>query len=129
MSAFDRVLCHRMAHLLVTPEAIDQFARKAESLLKPGGLLFVGARNPLDLRSDEMVPVADQVYEYIRRPGHRIRYWDDATFWDVFGKMFTILALTPAIEDETAAQPVPCHLTIMVARKRPTPLEPENRRP
>jgi hypothetical protein len=68
-----------------------------------------------------MVRVADHVYEYARRPGHRIRYWDDDAFRRAFGEAFAILSLSAAVEPETAAQAVPCHLTVMLARKRPDP--------
>ena len=77
------------------------------------------ARDLSDLNAADMVAVADQVYEYRRRPGHRIRYWDADTFRRVFAKAFAILTLLPAVEGETEAHPVPCHLTVMVARKRP----------
>jgi SAM-dependent methyltransferase len=126
--AFDMVLCHRMAHLLITPEAIRRFARKVEEVLRPGGLLCLAARNTRDLNLAEMVPVADQVYEYIRRPGHRIRYWDDAAFHEAFGEAFALRRLTAAVEQETAAQPVPCHLTILVAHKTGAPLPSEQYR-
>jgi len=116
---FDVVLCHRMAHLLLTPEAVGRFARKVEEVLRPGGLVCLGARDLRDLNPADMVAVADQVYEYLRRPGHRIRYWSDDTFRRVFGGAFTLLTLLHAVESETEAHPVPCHLTVMVARKRP----------
>lgn len=117
---FDTLVCHRMAHLLLTPEAVARFARKVEEVLRPGGLVCLGVRNLRDLNPADVVAVADQVYEYVRRPGHRIRYWDDDTFRWVFNRAFRILTLLPAVESETEAHPVPCHLTVMVARKRPT---------
>jgi SAM-dependent methyltransferase len=118
-SGYDLVVCHRLAHLLLTSDAVRRFACKVEAVLRPEGLFFLGARNPHDLNPTEMIQVADEVYEYARRPGHRIRYWDDRAFRTVFDKTFTILDLVPAFEPEAVAHPVPCHLTVMIARKRP----------
>lgn len=115
--AFDAVLSHRMAHLLILPEAIAVFAARLARVLRPGGILAVGARNPADLDPAEMVCVREQVYEYRRRPGHQVRYWDDATFRQAFGDGFTILALRQVAEPESRAHPVACHLTVMIARK------------
>ncbi len=120
-ASFDLVVCHRMAHLLLTPDDIGRFARKAEEVLRPGGLLCLGARDPRDPNPADMVLIGDQVYEYIRRPGHRIRCWDEDTYRKAFGRAFSILSLVQTVEAETAAQPVPCHLTVMVARKRQSP--------
>ena len=65
-----------------------------------------------------MIQVGDEVYEYAGRPGHQIRYWADAAFRTVFGNAFTSLTLTDAVEAEAISHPVPCHLTVMLARKR-----------
>ncbi len=115
---FDAVLSHRMAHLLLTPAAVAAFAAKSCQLLGPDGILAVGARNRADLNPAEMVQVSEQVYEYRLRPSHQIRYWDDEAFRQVFGPMFTIVSLTEATELESRAVPVPCHLTVMIARKK-----------
>jgi 2-polyprenyl-3-methyl-5-hydroxy-6-metoxy-1,4-benzoquinol methylase len=135
-SGYDLVVCHRLVHLLLTPDAVSRFAHKVAEVLRPGGLLFLGARNRLDLNPADMIQVADEVYEYIRRPGHCIRFWDDRTFQAVFGEAFTILDLVLAGEDESRANPVPCRLTVMIARKGvPGPVvngcggPPEKRRP
>jgi SAM-dependent methyltransferase len=117
--SFDAIVSHRMLHLLVSRKAIAGFARKAQQLLRPGGLLCLGARNPDDLDPAGMVRVEENVYEYRHRPGHRIRYWDEAAFRGVFGGAFTVLALAPAVEQESLARPVPCHLTLMIGRKKP----------
>jgi SAM-dependent methyltransferase len=119
LGSFDAILSHRMLHLLVSREAIAGFARKAAELLRPGGLLCLGARNPHDLDPAGMVRIEDNVYEYVQRPGHRIRYWDNAAFREVFGEAFTVLALSPAVEQESTSRPVPCHLTLMAGRKKP----------
>jgi SAM-dependent methyltransferase len=115
---YDLVVCHRLAHLLLTPDAVRHFACKVEEVLRPEGLLCLGARNRDDLNPAEMIQVADEVYEYVNRPGHRIRYWDECAFQTVFSKAFTVLNLVQAFEDEAVTHPVPCHLTVMVARKR-----------
>jgi SAM-dependent methyltransferase len=119
--AFDAVLSHRLAHLLETPEAIARFAAKAAEVLRPGGILAVGARNRRDLNPAVMVRVEDGVYEYADRPGHRVRYWEEATFREAFGQSFRILTLDEAVEQESLARPVPCQLTVMIAVKKPNP--------
>ena len=62
--------------------------------------------------------MCDGVHEYMPRPGHWIRYWDDASLRLVFGQGFAILALEHVLEDESHDRPVPCHVTILVARKQ-----------
>jgi len=114
---FDALLSHRVAHLLVTPESVARFARRAGAALRSGGLLCVGVRNRRDLDPGAMTPVGNGVFEYRDRPGHRIRYWDDESFGGAFGDDFTMLLLTEAVEEECRARPAPCHLTVMVARK------------
>ena len=123
--AFDALLSHRMAHLLVTPEAVTRFAEEAARVLRPAGLLCLGARDPRDLeRPVGLVPVVNQVYEYADRPGHQIHYcWDEAAFEQTFGNAFEILSLTTTTELESAERPVPCHVTILIARKRHAPRE------
>jgi 2-polyprenyl-3-methyl-5-hydroxy-6-metoxy-1,4-benzoquinol methylase len=116
-AGYDLVVCHRLVHLLLTPDAVGRFARKVAEVLRPGGMLCLASRNLRDLNPADMTQVADEVYEYIHRPGHRIRFWDDRTFQAVFGKTFTILDLVPASEAESVANPVLCHLTVLVARK------------
>jgi hypothetical protein len=69
------------------------------------------------------------VYEYSHRPGHRIRYWDDAAFREAFGPAFTILTLTEATELESVTQPVSCRLTVMVGRKKADSPRPERASP
>jgi hypothetical protein len=118
-----------MAHLLTTRAQIDEFTAKVDQVLKSGGFLCLAARNPDDLEPDGMVRVDEGVYEYVARPGHRIRYWDEATFNTAFGKRFQIIGLIQAVEEESASQPVPCHITIMIGRKKPiTGLEANGKR-
>lgn len=116
--AFDAVLSHRMAHLLLTPQSVADFAARMHGLLRPDGILAVGARSSADRDPAEMVALGEGVYEYRRRPGHRIRYWDEEAFRRLFGGLFAVLALTPAVEDESHANPVPCRLMVLIARKK-----------
>jgi SAM-dependent methyltransferase len=114
---FDAVLSHRMAHLLVTEEAVERFADRAARVLRPGGLLCLGVRNAEDLKPEEVRSAGDQVYEYTPRPGHWIRFWDDESLRKAFGRAFTFLALDRVCETESKTRPVPCYLTILVGQK------------
>src|SRR4051812_5277132 len=67
---FDAVVSHRMAHLLVTEEAVRRFADKAHRVLRPGGILCLAVRNAEDLNPAEVRPRGENVYEYTPRPGH-----------------------------------------------------------
>src|SRR5262249_1987891 len=51
---FDAVFSHRVAHLLVTDNAVERFADKVRRALRPGGILCVGARNADDLSPAEV---------------------------------------------------------------------------
>lgn len=115
--SFDMIFSHRVAHLLTTPEAIARFAEVTHHLLKPGGWFCLGVRDTRDLRPEDMVQIGPHVFEYKHRPGHRIRYWNEQAFSDVFGKAFDIHSLTLASELESSTRPVPTNLTIMTARK------------
>lgn len=112
---FDAIISHRVVHLLVDARAVVRFAQRVRQILRPGGLLCIGARNPGDFNSDLMHPVDRGVFEYRSRPGHRIRYWDDDDFTRVFGDAFVIRALLPAVEIESLDRPGDCHLTVMIA--------------
>lgn len=115
---FDLIYSHRVAHLLTTEEAIESFALVTQHLLKPRGIFCLGVRDTRDLDPGAMNCVGPDVYEYKHRPGHRIRYWEEASFRRVFGGAFEILNLTHAAEPESFERPLPCRLTIMTARKR-----------
>lgn len=114
---FDAVFSHRMAHLLVTDEAVERFAETVRRVLRPGGILCLAVRNSEDVNPGEVRHVHGNVYEYTPRPGHWIRFWDDEALRKAFGKAFTILALDRVCEIESGARPVPCYLTVMVGRK------------
>lgn len=113
---FDGVISHRLAHLLLLPEQLTTFADKVCRVLRPGGILCLGARNSRDLDPAAMVEVEEGVYEYRSRPGHRIRYWNDGMFRRTFSRAFSILKLVSAREPESVGRPVACRLTVMVGR-------------
>jgi SAM-dependent methyltransferase len=114
---FDAVLSHRVAHLLVTDEAVARFAEKARRALRPGGLLCLAVRNAEDRDPAEVRRVVEHVDEYTPRPGHWIRFWDDEALRRAFGTAFTLQALERAHENESRGRPVPCRLTVVVGRK------------
>jgi SAM-dependent methyltransferase len=114
---FDAVYSHRMAHLLVTDGAVARFAAQARRALRPGGTLCLAVRNADDRDPAEVRRVAEGVDEYVPRPGHWIRFWDDAALRQAFGNAFHIQAFERVCENESRGRPVPCHLTILVGRK------------
>jgi SAM-dependent methyltransferase len=114
---FEGVFSHRMAHLLVTNRAVECFADQVRRILRPGGLLCLSVRNTEDRNPAEVRRVGDRVYEYLPRPNHWIRFWDDVALRNVFGNAFTFLAIEQAFEDESRGRPVPCHLTVLIGRK------------
>ncbi len=114
---FDAVYSHRVAHLLVTDEAVERFTAAAQRALRPGGTLCLAVRNVDDRDPAEVRLVREGVYEYTPRPGHMIRFWDDEDLRRAFEKAFTILALERACENESRGRPIPCQLTILVGRK------------
>jgi SAM-dependent methyltransferase len=114
---FDAVCCHRVVHLMLDQEAINQFAARVAEVLRPGGLLCVTARNSRDCDPAAMLDLGGNVYEYRHRPGHRIRYWDGPTFTAAFGSAFTFLDLSEEVELESRHKPVPCHLTVLVGKR------------
>jgi SAM-dependent methyltransferase len=116
-AAFDAVLSHRMAHLLLTDESVERFVASAKRVLRPRGILCLTVRCAEDLNPGEVRRVAGDVYDYTLRPGHRIRYWDEAGLRRVFGKSFSVLSLQHVTEIESSERPVPCHLTLMICRK------------
>lgn len=124
-AGFDAALCHRLIHLLLDPAAAAGFAAALAAAVRPGGLLAVGARSPSDLDPAEMAPAGDGVYEYRRRPGHRVRYWTGDALAAAFAPAFAVVELAEAAEPESWTNPVPCRLTVMLARRHPAPPSPE----
>ena len=114
---FDAVFSHRMAHLLVSDQAVERFVAQAQRVLRPGGILCLAMRNTEDMKPAEVRQIDGKVFEYIPRPGHWIRFWDDEALQKAFGKAFSFLALERVSEIESGSRPVPCSLTILVGRK------------
>ena len=114
---FDGVVSHRMAHLLVTDAAVERFAETIGRVLRPGGILCLAVRNAEDRNPSEVRHLNGNVYEYAPRPGHWIRFWDDDALRQAFGKAFTFLTLDRVTEEESGSRPVPCCLTVLVARR------------
>lgn len=119
-SAFDAVLSHRTLHLMTAPGAVGGFAGRLAAVARPGAMVCIGTRDLRDLDPVRMNGHhhGDDVYEYSDRPGHVISYWDDERFRKTFAPDFDIVSLEQASELEASDNPVPCYLTIMVARRR-----------
>jgi SAM-dependent methyltransferase len=115
--SFDGVYSHRMAHLLTTAAAVESFVETVSRLLRVGGILCLTVRNSEDCKPEEVRPVEGEVYEYIPRHGHYIRFWGDRTLKSAFGTAFHLLAFDGVTEPESAERPVPCWLTVMVGKK------------
>ena len=120
LAAFDAVLSHRTLHLMTAPGSVDRFVRKLAAVARPGAVVCIGTRDLRDLDPARMIGHhhGDDVYEYSDRPGHVISYWDDERFRKTFAADFDFVSLEQASEQEASDNPVPCYLTIMVARRR-----------
>ncbi len=120
VGAFDAVLSHRTLHLMTGPGAVDRFAAKLAAVTRPGAIVCIGTRDLRDLDNGRMNSHehGPHVYEYADRPGHVISYWDEDRFRDTFAADFAIEGFEQATEPEASDNPVPCYLTIMVARRR-----------
>jgi SAM-dependent methyltransferase len=114
----DALLSHRTLHLLVEEDAVEHFSQQLRRVLVPGGLVCLGIRASDDLRPEKMLPVSPGVYEYRDRPGHQIRYWDRDAFHAAFAGAFAIESFHELVEPESADNPVPCRLIVMIARLR-----------
>lgn len=119
-AAFDAVLSHRTLHLMTGPGAVERFAGRLAMVTRPGAIVCIGTRDLRDLDHGRMNshPHGPHVYEYADRPGHVISYWDEDRFRDTFAADFDIQSFEQATEPEASDNPVPCYLTIMVARRR-----------
>ena len=115
---FDAVLSHRMLHLMTSPASIDQFVQKLVEFTSRDGLICIGARDVRGLDISEMHSSGSGIYEYRNRPGHLIRFWSEEKFREIFEPNFEIILLQQAVEQEAMDNPVPCHLTIMLAKNR-----------
>jgi SAM-dependent methyltransferase len=116
-AVFDAVISHRMAHLLITDDAIREFALQVRRLLRPGGLFGLGVRNTEDMRASEVRPISAHIAELTKRPGHLVRYWDEHSLREAFAPHLQVLGFQRSAEAECTSNPVPCHLTIMLASR------------
>ncbi len=117
-AGFDGVLSHRFLHLLTTPEMVDSFLKRLLYVTCPEAIICIGARNLTDLDPAQMIAFTDGVFEYRHRPGHRISYWGQQRFSEVFGRSFDVLEFVEVTEQESKDCSAPCHLTVMVAKKK-----------
>jgi SAM-dependent methyltransferase len=120
-SQFDFVVSHRTVHLFLVDASLHDLAALTARWLKPGGVLCIGARDTRDLDPSQMRHVGSEVYEYKHRPGHRVRYFNRESFHRFFGQYFDIFHSEQMVEQEAAVNPVPCHLCVMAARRKPGP--------
>jgi SAM-dependent methyltransferase len=115
---FAGVLSHRFLHLLTNPNEIDAFLDKLLQITLPGAIICIGARDTTDLNTEQMISKGNGVFEYCKRPGHLISYWDQKRFTDVFASSFEILDFTKQTEQESKDSTELCHLTVMVAIRK-----------
>ena len=122
-ATFDAVLSHRTLHLMTAPGSVDRFAKRLAAVARPGAVVCIGTRDLRDLDPARMNGHhhGEDVYEYSDRPGHVISYWDEERFRRTFAADFEVVALQQASEHEASDNPVPCYITIMVARRRAAP--------
>jgi SAM-dependent methyltransferase len=118
LGLFDAVVSHRVAHLLQGDDDVRRFVAAVKSVLRPGGLAVVGARNDKGLDPRQVVERGGNVYELRSRPGHCIRYWGEGAFMRAFGADFDVLAMTEVVDEESASNRVPCPLTLMAGALR-----------
>lgn len=119
--SFDAISSHRLLHLLGDNGHVRSFVNTAARVLKPGGLLYVSARDDRDFNPEQMIRRSDGQAEYKDRPGHLISFWNEARFRESFGRKFEILDFEKGTEIESKINPVDSHFTLMKARKRNEP--------
>lgn len=120
-SEFDAVYSHRVLHLLGVNGHVHAFVDTATRVLKPGGLLYVSARNDNDFNAATMHHMPDGTVERNDRPGHLISLWNDARFKKAFDQNFEILELIDGEEIESQITGDMTKFTLMVGRKRKSP--------
>ena len=104
-NTFDAAYSHRTLHLLQEEKDITRFVEQAAHIIKPGGLLFISAR--------------DNRGELPTRKGHHVSFWDEERFEKTFGDQFEIIRFVQGNEIESASNPKQTYFTLMIARKKP----------
>lgn len=114
---FDGLLSHRFLHLLDDASA-HSFSDDAAKLVRPGGWLAISARNQNDFCPNQMRFVSDGVVEYRDRPGHRVRFFDQARYRQLFEPQFRRLQFVDTQEQESTTNfGVLTHITIMLCQR------------
>ena len=114
---FDALLSHRFLHLLDEASA-HSFSNAAAKLVRPGGCLAISARNQNDFCPNQMRFVSDGVAEYRDRPGHRVRFFDQARYRQLFEPQFRRLQFVDMQEQESITnQGVLTHITIILCQR------------
>lgn len=127
----DAVLSHRVLHLLGQNGLVSAFVNKTAAALKPGGLLFVSARDHRDFNPEQMnrhddgtITYREDVKKLGDRRGQLISLWDQARFEEAFSKKFDFIGFEQGNEPESInnvdadGKPVQTFYTIMKARKK-----------
>lgn len=120
---YDAIFSHRMLHLLGDNGLVRAFANRAANILKPGGRLYVSARDPRDFNPEQMkwLDKEQTTAEYTikGREGHRISFWNAARFEKIFGNRFDIHSVIEGEEIEAQSNPDKMSkYSIMIARKK-----------
>lgn len=97
---YDAAYSHRVLHLLMNGE-VKAFADLMARIVKPEGLLYLGARDPRDFNPKRMSWVSDGVASVKGRDNHLISFWDAARYQKVFGSNFDIVGMRQTREIES----------------------------
>lgn len=119
-SAFDAVYAHRMLHLLGQNGLVRAFVNKAAYVLKPGGLLYVSARDERDFDPKEMRELPDGRVEYKapEREGQLISLWNEHRFSREVERKFEVSGFVLGEELESVGTNKNTHFTVFTARNK-----------
>lgn len=120
---YDAIYSHRVLHLLGDNGLVRAFANSASRGLKPGGLLYLSARDHRDFDPEQMTSLPDGRAAYKDtvkgREGHIISFWNKERFQETFSKKFNILGFEHGQEIESKNNPGKLsNYTIMIAEKK-----------
>lgn len=115
---FDFIISHRTFHLFLSDDSLHNLVMLTEKWLKKNGILCIGTRDERDVNLNKMQSLGGGVYEYINRPGHKIRCFTQSSFDEFFGCCFDILSCERCVEIEAKVSGDPCYISIIVARKK-----------